>query len=338
MYADFYNLKAFPFQLTPDPRFFFGSTVHNRAVAHLTFGLEQGEGFIVITGDVGAGKTTLVGYLLSDLDPDLYISGKIVTTHLEGDDMLRMVTSAFGLQTEAVDKASLLRRLESFLEEVDRSGKRILLVVDEAQNLSVHALEELRMLSNIQFEDRTPLQLFLLGQPQFREIMATPDLEQLKQRVIVSHHLGPLSLQETRAYIEHRLTMAGWQHDPTFTDDAFKAIYGHSGGIPRRINVLCSRLLLYGFLEEAHELNGEIVDRVADEYARETAGTGTSNGARPAEPELPEHHSGQPIERDDREYLLQRIAELDRQVKQHEAIIRKSLQIAVNYLETGTNR
>jgi len=332
MYADFYNLKAFPFQLTPDHRFFFGSTVHNRAMAHLTFGLEQGEGFIVITGDVGAGKTTLVGHLLSDLDSDRYISGKIVTTHLGGDDMLRMVTSAFGLQTESVDKASLLRRLEAFLESVEQAGKRALLVVDEAQNLSVHALEELRMLSNVQFGERTPLQLFLLGQPQFRSILASPDLEQLKQRVIVSHHLGPLSPQETRAYIEHRLSTAGWQHDPSFTDDAFKAIYTHTGGIPRRINVLCSRLLLYGFLEEAHELDGEIVHRVAEEYERETQGGG-NGAAQRADPKA-NGADAQEHETEDLEDVRRRLTELDRQIRQHDLIIRRSLQIAVDYLQS----
>lgn len=270
MYTEFYNLTGQPFQLTPDHRFFFGSSVHKRAMAHLTFGLSQGEGFIVITGDVGAGKTTLMGYLLSTLDNSQYVSATLVTTQLAADDVLRMVASAFGISQENADKATLLRRIESFCVANHEEGRHCLLLIDEVQNLSFQALEELRMLSNFQADGTALVQSILLGQPQFRRTLASSDLDQLRQRVIASFHLGPISAQETRDYIRHRLTAVGWNNDPALSEDAYSEIYAQTGGVPRRINILCSRLLLYGFLEERHELDATAVAQVADDLKKET--------------------------------------------------------------------
>ncbi len=278
MYAAFYRLRSLPFQLGPDPRFFFGSSGHSKAMAYLSYGLDQGEGFIVITGEVGAGKTTLVGHLFDTLDKQRYVAAKIVTTQLDADGMLRSVAAAFGLPIDGVDKADLIRRLETFLIASHQAGRRCLLIVDEAQNLGIEAIEELRMLSNFQHDRQTLLQTFLLGQPQFREIMMRPELEQLRQRVIASYHLGPLSAHETRDYVLYRLQKAGWDNDPAFTADAFEAIHKHSGGVPRRINNLCSRLLLYGFLEQSHSIDGAVVEQVADELAAEMP----EQAARPA--------------------------------------------------------
>lgn len=281
MYIEFYNLTGQPFQLTPDHRFFFNSSVHQRALAHLTFGMSQGEGFIVITGDVGAGKTTLMGHLMSTLDREKYISATVVTTQLAADDMLRMVASAFGLQQENADKATLLRRIESFCRNQHDDGRNCLLLVDEVQNLTFQALEELRMLSNFQHNGTALLQSILLGQPQFRRTLASGDLDQLRQRVIASYHLGPISAQETRDYIRHRLNAVGWKNDPVLTEDAFSEIYRQTGGVPRRINVLCSRLLLYGYLDEKHELDGEAVAQVASDLQRETEQVLESGDAEP---------------------------------------------------------
>jgi putative secretion ATPase (PEP-CTERM system associated) len=270
MYTEFYNLTGQPFQLTPDHRFYFGSSGHKRAMAHLSFGLSQAEGFIVITGDVGAGKTTLMGHLLSTLDSTKYVSATLVTTQLGADDVLRMVASAFGLDQEQADKATLLRRIEAFCESNHSEGKHCLLLIDEVQNLSFQALEELRMLSNFQSGGKALLQSILLGQPQFRRTLASSDLDQLRQRVIASYHLGPITAQETREYIRHRMNAVGWNNDPVLSEDAYLEAYRRSGGVPRKINVLCSRLLLYGFLEETHELDGTAVIQVAEDLKQET--------------------------------------------------------------------
>jgi putative secretion ATPase (PEP-CTERM system associated) len=234
-------------------------------MAYLNYGLSEREGFIVITGDIGAGKTTLVGQLLSQLDRDKHISATVVTSQLEGDDALRMVASAFGLPFQGLDKASVLRAIESFLRESRRAGKHVLLIVDEVQNMRVSALEELRMLSNFQQDNKPLLQCFLVGQPEFRRIMARPEMEQLRQRVIASCHLEPLDEDETRAYIEHRLMTVGWCGDPDITPEAFRTIYRYSCGVPRRINTLCGRLLLFGSIEERHVVDVETVLEVVQE-------------------------------------------------------------------------
>ena len=190
MYASFYGLDTLAFQLTPDPRFFFESTEHRRALAHLTYGLHHAEGFIIITGEVGAGKTMLVDHLLSQIDPRSFVTAKIVTSQLGGDDMLRMVASAFGVDHTGLPKATLLTRIQDFVVAQLAAQRRALLIIDEAQNLSFEALEELRMLSNIVVGTTTALQSFLLGQPQFRVILGNPALDQLRQRVTAAYHLG----------------------------------------------------------------------------------------------------------------------------------------------------
>ena len=266
MYSDYYGFNAKPFQLSPDPRFFFGSRAHSRALAYLRYGLSQGEGFIVVTGGIGTGKTTLVKSLFDELDGSQVTAAQLVTTQLEPDEMLRSVVAAFGLSYENVTKAVLLKRFEDFLRDHARRGRRVLLVVDEAQNLPAQSLEELRMLSNFQIAATPLLQSFLLGQEEFRVTLQEPDMEQLRQRVIASCHLTPLGQEETRDYIEHRLRVVGWQGgEPYFQSGAFEAIYRYTEGVPRRINVFCDRLLLYGFLEELREFSAAAVETVGQE-------------------------------------------------------------------------
>ncbi|MBI3710356.1 MAG: AAA family ATPase [Proteobacteria bacterium] len=335
MYAEFYRLKGLPFQLGPDPRFFFGSSVHQKAEAYLTYGLEQGEGFIVITGEVGAGKTTLVGHLFSTLDSHKYIAAKVVTTQLDAEDTLRMVASAFGVPSEGLDKASLLRRIEQFLVSNKRGGKRALLVIDEVQNLSVRSIEELRMLSNFQVENQTLLQSFLVGQPQFRATLASPELEQLRQRVIATYHLGPLTAEETRQYVEHRLRTVGWADDPRFSVDSFGAIFKYTGGVPRRINTLCSRLLLYGFLDESHVIDGAIVDKVAQELAQEVQQVAAVDGNGVAATAAPLRAAGTamaPPAAGELRGLADRVSVLERNVQAHDRTIKKVFSIASEYL------
>ena len=269
MYESYYGFSAKPFRLRPDPHFFFGSKGHKRAMAYLEYGLSQGEGFIVITGEVGAGKTTLVRNMLNTLSSQQIVAAHIVNTALNSEDTLRMVLSAFGLPSEDASKSALLTRLEAFLRACDQQGRRALLVVDEAQNLTPRTVEELRMLSNFQTDDKSLLQTFLLGQPEFRATLHSPDMQQLRQRVIATYHLGPMDAVETQAYIEHRLHTVGWNNDPSFTAAAHAAIYEYSGGIPRMTNALCDRLLLMGFLEELHEFTDVHVDEVIRDIAEE---------------------------------------------------------------------
>ena len=269
MYEAFYRLRAKPFSLNPDPNFFFGSKGHKRAMSYLEYGIHQGEGFIVITGEVGAGKTTLVRNLFRKLDTGNLVAAQLMNTQLDADDTLRMVAASFGLPHEEAPKAVLLKRLETFLIACREQGKRALLVVDEAQNLTPRAVEELRMLSNFQAADRSLLQTFLLGQPEFRVTMQSAGMTQLRQRVIASYHLGPLDAEDTTAYIQHRLQTVGWTDDPKFEETAYIEILSFTGGIPRKINTLCDRLMLMGYIEEKHSFSGAEVTAVIADIQKE---------------------------------------------------------------------
>jgi general secretion pathway protein A len=277
MYESYYKLSAKPFQLKPDPSFFYGSKGHRRAMAYLEYGLSQGEGFIVITGEIGAGKTTLVRNLFRKLQQNV-VAAHIANTHVDADDIVRMVAAAFDIPFQDVSKAAILASLEQFFRRCDAEGKRILLVVDEAQNLSVRAVEELRMLSNFQTDEHSLLQTFLLGQPEFRKILLSPSMQQLHQRVTATCHLGPLDVNDTRSYIEHRLRTAGWTGTPAIEDSAFAKIFDHTKGIPRKINTLCDRVFLHGYLEELTIFTEQEVATVIKDILEE-AGVPAETGA-----------------------------------------------------------
>ena len=316
MFDKFYNLSGLPFLLTPDNRFFFGSSGHSRAIAHLVYGLSQQEGFIVITGEVGAGKTTLTEQLWSQLDRNTYVIARVVTTQVSGDDLLRLAMANFGLDdTPGIEKSTLLRRFEQMVRDQRQQGRRCLLVIDEVQNLSLAAMEELRMLSNITVGGKASVQTILVGQPQFRPILASKDWEQLRQRVLASYHLGPLTDVETRGYIEHRLRTVGWRDDPVWQDDAFAAIFRHTGGIPRRINTLCSRVLLFGALDEAHVITGGMVDDTAEELDRDLGA-----GLEPA----PSQQTGSA---DDHKDLVRRIEALERHAFRQEQAFKRVMDL-----------
>ena len=249
MYDSHYGLTGRPFQLTPDPRFWFDTATHKKAMAYLGYGMSQGEGFIVITGDIGAGKTTLVGHLTDGIDADRLNVIKIVSTQIAADELLHVVCAGLNVDSTGLNKAQMLGAIERGLHGVARGGRRTLLIVDEAQALPVDSLEELRMLSNFQAGGHALLQIFLLGQPEFREKLSDEGLEQLRQRVIAMHHLGPMEPDELEPYLIHRLNVVGWTGRPDFRLDALSTIYAWSGGIPRRINQLVSRVLLHGAIE-----------------------------------------------------------------------------------------
>jgi putative secretion ATPase (PEP-CTERM system associated) len=266
MYEQFYGFRGRPFQLTPDPQFYFESASHRKAMSYLGYGLNQGEGFIVITGEVGAGKSTLVAHLMERIDPDQLTVAQIVTSALEGDELVHLVAQNFGLDIEGHDKASALSALERFLQDEARAGRRCLLIVDECQNLDFSAIEELRMLSNFQLGSHPLLQSLLLGQPEFRRTLAHhPDLDQLRQRIIASHHLEALDPDEVEDYIHHRLAHVGWEANPQMGAGLLPAIYHHTAGIPRRVNQVMNRLLLLGAIEEADTLSVAMLDAVIEE-------------------------------------------------------------------------
>lgn len=334
MYTDHYGLNAPPFQLTPDPRYWFESGTHKKAMAYLGYGLAQGEGFIVVTGDIGAGKTTLVGHLMANIDPARVAAFKIVSTQVEGDDMLRLVAQAFGLPTESVEKAQLLGRIERYLMDTGRGGRRSLLIVDEAQNLPLSALEELRMLSNFQSNGHALLQIFLLGQPEFRDrLNSSVSLEQMRQRVIATHHLDPMQPDEAGPYLAHRLKLAGWAGDALFTDDAAQALHKASGGVPRKLNTLATRALLMGSLEDAKTIDAKLIARVVSDLGAEVpaadakATVATPPAAVGAVAPMPVVDDGRVLDH------AARIAMLETQILEQEAALRRVLTLLVDWVE-----
>jgi general secretion pathway protein A len=318
MYEEFFGFTSRPFQLAPDARYFFGSRGHTQALAHLTYGLAQGEGFIVITGEIGAGKTTLIDHLMGTLQSQLYRAARVPTTQLAPGGLLRMVLSAFDLRQRSTDKAGMLRQFAEFFAESQAAGRRLLLVVDEVQNLPFASLEELRMLSNLATGTGAPLQTCLVGQPQFRDIIMSAKAEQLRQRIVTFYHLGTLQENEIRSYIEHRLRMASWTGQPSFDADSFSAIYRHTAGVPRRINLLCSRLLLQAYLNESDGITGEDVELVARES--DIDHRPLSNGFAAA-------HDGQPETAGDLAEVIQRLGQLEQKLLLQETALKDTVNV-----------
>jgi type II secretory pathway predicted ATPase ExeA len=320
MHLDYYGFREHPFLMTPDPRLFYASSAHSKAYAHLMYGLAQREGFVVVTGEVGAGKTTLIERLCSELDPNGFAIARIATTQVSGDDLLRLVADSFGAAAEG-EKATVLRGIITALRSAQR---RHLLIVDEAQALSPIALEELRMLSNITDGSRALLQTILLGQPQLRQLMASPDLDQLRQRVLASYHLGGLAREETHAYVEHRMRAVGWSGFPAWEDGALDIVHDSTGGIPRRINRLCSRVLLGGVLEQAELLTTEMVQATATELETDLGGNHGEDATGAAE-------LGYDI--DAFNALASRVEALERQIARRERVFNKLMDLVAGIEE-----
>jgi putative secretion ATPase (PEP-CTERM system associated) len=320
MYSDHFGFTDRPFQLTPDARFYFGSRTHKKAMAYLGYGLAQGEGFIVITGEVGAGKSTLAAHLMATVDRARLNAINIVSTQVDGDDMLRLAAQGMGLDSDGVSKAQLLDQVARHLEDEARRGKRTLLIVDEAQNLSVTALEELRMLSNFQVGGQALLQIFLLGQPEFREKMATGSLEQLRQRVIAIHHLEPMEANEVEPYVVHRMKLVGWDGRPLIEPAAFAEIHRLTGGVPRKVNQFAGRLLLHAAVEELDTIDAETVAEVAEDF----------EGDSPRPASEPQRTSVEPV----RDLGLERrVAALEAQLEEQDRAMRRVLTLLVDWVE-----
>ena len=337
MYDAFFGLSDRPFQLTPDPRFWFDTATHRKAMAYLGYGLAQG--FIVITGDIGAGKTTLVGHLMERIDPASLNAIRIVSTAVRAEDLLRIVADGLGVAPEGKSKAELLLAIERGLHAVARSGRRTLLVVDEAQALPVSALEELRMLSNFQAGGHAMLQIFLLGQPEFRErLNGSERLEQLRQRVIAIHHLDPMGADEIAAYVAHRLKVAGWQGRPVIADDACAAIHAASDGVPRRVNQVMTRALLHASVMQADTIDAALVAAVmADQGVELPAPVAPSMVVEPEEDAVaiapPVEEAAPRAARHDEHALDARVATLEARIAEQDEALRRVLTLLMDWVE-----
>ena len=273
MYESYYGFTERPFQLSPDPRFFFASKHHQRALSYLQYGLDQKEGFIVITGPIGTGKTTIARNLLSNLPEANIVAAQLVTTKLNPEELLELVIAEFRIPYQGESKADMLKAIETFLISLHQQGKRALLLVDEAQNLPAETVEELRMLSNFQQDNQPLIQSFLLGQEELKGIIQAPNMEQFRQRIIASAHLRPLTPEEVEHYINHRIQLAGYDKDDLFSAQAFAVIHEKTQGVPRKINIFVDRILLFGFLEELSNIDIDAIHSVAEEMGVELTGS-----------------------------------------------------------------
>jgi putative secretion ATPase (PEP-CTERM system associated) len=262
MYESFYGFREKPFSILPDPGFLYPSRKHSMALDLLEYGLMNQAGFNVITGEIGTGKTTLVRYVLGKLDQDVTV-GLISNTHRSFGELLQWILFAFRLPYRGKEKVEMFQDFVDFLVEQYSRRRPTLLIVDEAQNMSVDALEELRMLSNVNADKDLVLQIVLVGQAGLRDTLRRPEMEQFAQRIAVDYHLEPLDLQETQAYIQHRLKVAGCTNTRLFDVAACEAVYVHSRGVPRLINLLCDTALVYGFAEQKRQIDARMVEDVA---------------------------------------------------------------------------
>ena len=262
--------------------------IYQRALSYLQYGLDQGEGFIVITGPIGTGKTTIARNLLANIADENIVAAQLVTTKLTPDELLDLVAAEFKITVTGNSKADVLQSIEKFLINLNKQGKRALLLVDEAQNLPIETVEELRMLSNFQLDNKPLIQSFLLGQEELKAIISAPDMEQFRQRIIASAHLKPLNSEEVKNYINHRLTQANCNKETLFSDEAFQLIFEKTLGVPRKINIFVDRLLLFGFLEELTHIDCKAINEVAKEMSIELTGSLSGNA-------LADNNTSQPL-------------------------------------------
>lgn len=269
MYQEFFGLKTDPFRLSPDHRFCLRHATFEKARAYMQFAVHRAEGFVMVTGRPGTGKTTLIDDVLDEIDGQDVVAAKLVSAQLEAEDLLRMTAFNFGIPSTGISKSELLLEMQGFFANCIADNQRALLVIDEAQGLSVSALEELRLLTNLRINEQPMLQIFLVGQDGLRDLVLDPRMEQLHQRLIASCHLEPLDFKQTASYVMHRLKVAGWSGNPRLRAAAFPPLYRFSQGVPRRINLFMGRMLLHGWLEELTELGGNEANAIFEELKKE---------------------------------------------------------------------
>lgn len=268
MYHAFYNLRESPFNVTSDPNFLYLSITHAEALDHLTYGIEQRKGFLAITGEIGSGKTTLCRALINRLDSRTKVA-LILNAILPEIQLLEAIVDDFGIVTEKRTKGALIKALNRYLLEQLSLGNNTVLIIDEAQNMRASTLETIRMLSNLETEKEKLLQIVLVGQPQLKQKLNSPELVQLKQRIAVRFHLRSLNEEEVSRYIDHRLTVAGSDGRVMFEPDAVRLIYQHTGGVPRLINILADKALLLGFVRETFRLDRALIEQCIKELEGE---------------------------------------------------------------------
>jgi len=274
MYLDYFNLKLKPFELVPNPDFLYMSKTHSRALKYLEYGLREKAGFILLTGDIGCGKTTLIRDFIKRLDKSVTVS-KVMNTKVDSEQLISMINDDFGLASRGKDKIMLLKELCDFLISEYTRGSHSMLIIDEAQNLSPDLLEEVRLMSNLETDNAKLLQIILIGQPELRRTLSLPDLRQLRQRISINCHIYPLTKVETAEYILYRLEKAGNREAVCFTEEAFDIIYKYSKGIPRLVNIVCDFLLLSAFVEETRELDALITQDIVGDLEFENLYWGT---------------------------------------------------------------
>ena len=267
MYCPFYGFRESPFTITPNPRFLFLSARHREALAHLVYAVENRAGFVQLTGEVGTGKTTLLRSFLNRLDADGHKTALIFNPCLSSLELLQSINREFGLAGETGSRLELLQTLNAFLLEQKTAGRSVVLVMDEAQNLSPEVLEHIRLISNLETETDKLIQIVLSGQPELLSLLARKELRQLNQRITVRYHLHPMDFESTRSYIEHRMELAGRHRAAEFSGAALKRIYRFSGGVPRLVNIACDRSLLVGFTEENRAISGAMAAQAIGEVS-----------------------------------------------------------------------
>jgi general secretion pathway protein A len=261
MYLSFFNFKEQPFNVTPDPKFLYFGESYQDALAYLVYGIRMRKGFVVLTGEIGSGKTTVINALLERLD-DSHRVAHLVHSNMSLKDMLRFVFRDFGMDAAGKSKSELLLQLQEFLIRLDQQGGNAVLIIDEAQNLRSWQLEEIRLLSNIETSKRKLIQIILVGQPELLQIMDLAELRQFKQRITLHYHLKPLSREETEAYVEHRLKISGYEGARLFDDGALDEIYTFSEGIPRLINAICDRAFVKACVSNQHKIDRKMIRQV----------------------------------------------------------------------------
>jgi len=255
MYKSYYGFCEMPFNITPDPKFLYLSPTHQEALQHLKFGVEQRKGFIVVVGEVGCGKTTLCRRFLNELDPERFDTALILNPRINENQMLRAILHELGEETTADNPHDLVLQMNQALLSRIAAGRDIVLVIDEAQNLSFEVLEQVRLLSNLETDDQKLLQIVLMGQPELKAVLRRPELRQLRQRILVHCELARLDPYELAHYVNHRMSKAGWNGRPVFTASAMRKIHGFSKGIPRVVNNLCDKSLLSAYIRESDEID-----------------------------------------------------------------------------------